>query len=174
VTRPFDARLLTQVPATRRPVLALGAIGVAAGVATIALAFALTSLVVAVVESRETLTPGLWLVGLFTLRASLAMANELVGTWAGVRVSTVLRERLIALVTAGTHRIVLDFNDVEFIDSTGLGVLVGVLKRTRARGGSMTLVCSQDGLLRVFKITGLEKVFPIYRTLEDAAEAAAS
>jgi len=96
VTRPFDARLLTQVPATRRPVLALGAIGVAAGVATIALAFALTSLVVAVVESRETLTPGLWLVGLFTLRAALAMANELVGTWAGVRVSTVLRERLIA------------------------------------------------------------------------------
>ena len=96
MTRPFDARLLTQVPATRRPVLALGAIGVAAGVATIALAFALTSLVVAVVESRETLTPGLWLVGLFTLRASLAMANELVGTWAGVRVSTVLRERLIA------------------------------------------------------------------------------
>ena len=96
MTRPFDARLLTQVPATRRPVLALRAIGVAAGVATIALAFALTSLVVAVVESRETLTPGLWLVGLFTLRASLAMANELVGTWAGVRVSTVLRERLIA------------------------------------------------------------------------------
>ena len=96
MTRPFDARLLTQVPATRRPVLALGAIGVAAGVATIALAFALTSLVVAVVESRETLTPGLWLVGLFTLRAALAMANELVGTWAGVRVSTVLRERLIA------------------------------------------------------------------------------
>ena len=96
MTRPFDARLLTQVPATRRPVLALGAIGVAAGVATIALAFALTSLVVAVVEGREPLTPGLWLVGLFTLRASLAMANELVGTWAGVRVSTALRERLIA------------------------------------------------------------------------------
>jgi ABC-type transport system involved in cytochrome bd biosynthesis fused ATPase/permease subunit len=52
--------------------------------------------VVAVVEGRGVLTPGLWLVGLFTLRALLAVANELVGTWAGVRVSTVLRERLIA------------------------------------------------------------------------------
>ncbi len=93
--RPFDPRLLTQVPATRRPVLSLGAIGVVQGLATIALAFAVTSLVVAVAEGREVVTPGLWLVGLFTLRALLAVANEMVGTWAGMRVSTVLRERLI-------------------------------------------------------------------------------
>ena len=96
MTRPFDTRLLTEVPSTRRPVLALGAIGVAAGLATIALAFSVTSLVVAVVEGRDVLAPGLWLVGLFTLRALLAVANELVGTWAGMRVSTVLRERLLA------------------------------------------------------------------------------
>ena len=95
MTRPFDRRLLTQVPATRRPVLALGAIGVAQGLATIALAFAATALVVAVVEGRQVLTPSLWLVGLFIVRALLAAANELVGTWAGMRVSTVLREHLI-------------------------------------------------------------------------------
>ena len=94
--RPFDPRLLTQVPATRRPVLALGAIGVVQGLATVALAFALTNLVVAVAEGNEVLTPGVWLVGLFTVRALLAVANELVGAWAGMRVSTVLRERLLA------------------------------------------------------------------------------
>ena len=94
--RPFDPRLLTQVPATRWPVLALGAIGVAQGLATIGLAFAVTDLVVAVVEGREIVSPGLWLVGLFAVRALLAVASELVGTWAGMRVSTVLRERLIA------------------------------------------------------------------------------
>src|SRR5450759_2191687 len=93
--RPFDPRLLTHVPATRRPVLALGAIGVGQGLATIALAFALSNLVVSVVEGREVLAPGAWLVGLFTVRAVLAVASELVGTWAGMRVSTVLRERLI-------------------------------------------------------------------------------
>jgi ATP-binding cassette subfamily C protein CydD len=93
--RPFDPRLLTEIPATRRPVLTLGAIGVVQGLATIALAFAVTSLVVAVVEGREVLLPGVWLVGLFTLRALLVVASELVGTWAGMRVSTVLRERLI-------------------------------------------------------------------------------
>ena len=65
------------------------------GLATIALAFAVTALVVAVVEGRQVLAPSLWLVGLFIVRALLAAANELVGTWAGVRVSTVLRERLI-------------------------------------------------------------------------------
>lgn len=94
--RPFDPRLLTQVPATRWPVLALGAIGVVQGLATIGLAFAVTALVVAVVEGREVLTSGVWLVGLFAVRALLAVASELVGTWAGMRVSTVLRERLIA------------------------------------------------------------------------------
>jgi ATP-binding cassette, subfamily C, bacterial CydD len=93
--RPFDPRLLTRVPATRRPVLALGAIGVIQGLATIALAFAMTTLVVNVVEGRQVLTPSLWLVGLFVVRALLAAANALVGTWAGVRVSTVLRQRLI-------------------------------------------------------------------------------
>jgi thiol reductant ABC exporter CydD subunit len=94
--RPFDPRLLTQVPATRKPLVALGAIGVAAGLATIALAFVVSNLVVAVVEGREVLTPAVWLVSLFTVRAVLAAANELVSAWAGVRVSTLLRERLIA------------------------------------------------------------------------------
>ena len=95
MTRPFDPRLLTQVPATRWPVLALGGIGVMQGLATIALAFAITDVVVAVVEGRQVLAASLWLVGLFSVRALLAAANELVGTWAGMRVSTVLRERLI-------------------------------------------------------------------------------
>ena len=73
--RPFDPRLLTQVTATRKPVVALGAIGVAAGLATIALAFVVTDLVVAVAQGAEVLTPSLWLVGLFTVRAVLAAAS---------------------------------------------------------------------------------------------------
>ena len=95
MSRPFDPRLLTAVPATRRPVLALGAIGVVQGLTTIGLAFAVTALVVAVVEGHPVLAPSLWLVGLFIVRALLAAANELVGSWAGLRVSTLLRERLI-------------------------------------------------------------------------------
>src|SRR5450631_519081 len=95
LSRPFDPRLLSAVPATRRPVLALGAIGVVQGLATIGLAFAVTALVVAVVQGHPVLAPSLWLVGIFIVRALLASANELVGSWAGLRVSTVLRERLL-------------------------------------------------------------------------------
>jgi anti-sigma B factor antagonist len=85
-----------------------------------------------------------------------------------VYTSPKLREQLVALVGEGARQLVVDLEDVEFIDSTGLGVLVGVLKRIRARGGGMSLVCSHDGLLRVFKITGLEKVFPIYASVGEA------
>ena len=88
-----------------------------------------------------------------------------------VYTSPKLRERLVGLVGEGARRLVVDLEDVEFIDSTGLGVLVGVLKRIRARDGVMSLVCSQDGLLRVFRITGLENVFSIYSSVDDATAA---
>jgi anti-sigma B factor antagonist len=87
-----------------------------------------------------------------------------------VYTSPKLRERLVALVNDGALRVVVNLDGVDFIDSTGLGVLVGVLKRLRARGGSLSLVCGQDGLLRVFTITGLEKVFAIHRSVEAATE----
>src|SRR6476660_4036800 len=73
-----------------------------------------------------------------------------------VYTSPKLRERLVGLVNEGAMSIVVNLEEVEFIDSTGLGVLVGALKRMRARGGSLSLVCHQEGLLRVFTITGLE------------------
>ena len=52
--------------------------------------------------------------------------------------------------------------EVEFLDSTGLGVLVGGLKKVRAHDGSLQLVCNQDRLLKIFRITGLAKVFAIH------------
>jgi ATP-binding cassette subfamily C protein CydD len=94
--RPFDPRVLTVVPQTRRPVLSLAVIGVLQGLATIALTFAVTALVVTVVQGRPVLIAGVWLVGLFILRALLAAASEIVGAWAGTLVSSVLRERLVA------------------------------------------------------------------------------
>lgn len=86
-----------------------------------------------------------------------------------------LRERLLELVTAGTRHIVVDMERVEFLDSTGLGVLVGGLKRIRAQDGSLVLVCGQERILKIFRITGLERVFDIHPSvtaaLDDAADA---
>src|SRR5947208_12473988 len=55
-----------------------------------------------------------------------------------------LRERLIELVDGGAKHVVVDLSRVEFLDSTGLGVLVGALKRLRAVDGSLGLVCAQE------------------------------
>jgi len=79
-----------------------------------------------------------------------------------------LRERLNELVASGHYDLVVDMEGVEFLDSTGLGVLVGGLKRVRSHDGTLRLVCAQEKILKVFRITGLTKVFPIHPTLEEA------
>ena len=75
------------------------------------------------------------------------------------------------LVADGRYRIVIDMEGVEFLDSTGLGVLVGGLKKVRAHDGTLELVCNQDRLLKIFRITGLAKVFPIHGSAESALAA---
>jgi anti-sigma B factor antagonist len=82
-----------------------------------------------------------------------------------------LRERLIALVEGGARHVVVNLDRVEFLDSTGLGVLVGALKRLRGVGGELFLVCAQERLLKIFRITGLDRVFTLYESV-DAATAA--
>lgn len=73
-----------------------------------------------------------------------------------------LRDKITELVNAGKHSLIIDMEKVDFLDSTGLGVLVGGLKKVRAEDGTMELVCSQDRLLKIFRITGLAKVFTIH------------
>ena len=82
-----------------------------------------------------------------------------------------LREQIVSLVEEGHYHLVIDMEDVEFLDSTGLGVLVGGLKRVRAHEGSLRLVCTQERILKIFRITGLTKVFPIHGTVEEAVAA---
>lgn len=82
-----------------------------------------------------------------------------------------LREKLVELVNDGSYHLVVDMEKVDFLDSTGLGVLVGGLKRVRAHDGSLRLVCTQERILKIFRITGLTKVFPIHASVEEAATA---
>ena len=79
-----------------------------------------------------------------------------------------LRDKISELVGNGVYEIVVDLSAVEFLDSTGLGVLVGGLKKVRAHDGSLALVCNQDRLLKIFRITGLAKVFVIHDSPEAA------
>lgn len=80
-----------------------------------------------------------------------------------------LREHLVGTVDAGDHRVIVDLRDVEFIDSTGLGALIGGLKRVRSLDGALRLICVEPRILKIFEITGLDKVFEIHADVEGAA-----
>lgn len=79
-----------------------------------------------------------------------------------------LRDLITELVSDEAYHLVVDMTGVEFLDSTGLGVLVGGLKKVRSHDGSLQLVCSSPRLLKIFRITGLSKVFVIHDTVEAA------
>ena len=82
-----------------------------------------------------------------------------------------LRELLIDLASKNTCQLIVNLEKVGFLDSTGLGVLVGGLKRVRPHDGWLDLVCTQERILKIFKITGLTKVFGIYQTVDQAIAA---
>jgi anti-sigma B factor antagonist len=82
-----------------------------------------------------------------------------------------LRELLIDLVSRGSYQLVVNLDKVGFLDSTGLGVLVGGLRRVRAHDGSLDLVCTQQRILKIFRVTGLTEVFGIYETADQAIAA---
>ena len=79
-----------------------------------------------------------------------------------------LRDKITELVGNGEYHLVIDMEKVDFLDSTGLGVLVGGLKKVRAHDGSMRLICNQERLLKIFRITGLAKVFVIHGSQAEA------
>ncbi|MGZ3498232.1 MAG: STAS domain-containing protein [Vulcanimicrobiaceae bacterium] len=72
------------------------------------------------------------------------------------------------LIDKGHYNLVINLEKVRYIDSTGLGVLIGGLKRVREHGGTVNLVCTNPQIKKIFDITGLVKIFGIYDD-EDAA-----
>ena len=86
--------------------------------------------------------------------------------------SPTLRAAIERSLDRGARRVLVDLRDVGFMDSSGLGVLVGGLKKVRAHQGSLSLVCTQDRLLKIFRITGLAKVFVIHSSVDAALTSA--
>ncbi|GAC1517804.1 MAG: STAS domain-containing protein [Acidimicrobiales bacterium] len=80
-----------------------------------------------------------------------------------------LRQQLADMTTESPSFLVIDMSELDFIDSTGLGVLVGTLRRLRATGGDVRLAAARTGIARVFSVTGLDRVFSLYPTVEAAS-----
>ncbi|HZT68004.1 MAG TPA: STAS domain-containing protein [Acidimicrobiales bacterium] len=81
------------------------------------------------------------------------------------------REALIDMIQNRSSNVIVDLSEVDFLDSTGLGVLVGALKRAQQHGGTMRLVVTRPQVRKLFSVTGLDQVFGLYDDVEAALDA---
>ena len=79
-----------------------------------------------------------------------------------------LREQLIDAISGGNEHLLVDLTGATFIDSTGLGVLVGAFKRVRTGGGEVRIAAASEAVLKPLRITGLHRVLRPYPTVEAA------
>ena len=79
-----------------------------------------------------------------------------------------LKQHLLGAIAAGARLVVVDLSQVTFVDSTTLGVLIGGVRRLRAGDGRLSVVISDPSILRTFELSGLDRVFAIHSTREQA------
>ena len=79
-----------------------------------------------------------------------------------------VRSALDAAIQSGHKKIVVDLTGLNFIDSTGLGVLIGGLRRAREAGGRVMLVAAEGRILRLLRVTGLLRIFAVYGSVDAA------
>lgn len=89
-----------------------------------------------------------------------------------VYTSPTVKDAITELIDQQHYMLVVDLERVRYIDSTGLGVLIGGLKRVREHGGAVRLVCTNPQIKKIFEITGLVKIFNIYEDEHSAMKAA--
>lgn len=87
-----------------------------------------------------------------------------------IATSPTVRAALLEAAERGHHDIIVDLTQLEFLDSTGLGAMIGAHKRAKEHGGRIRLVAQDGQILRLLRITGLLGVFSVYNTLDDALE----
>ncbi|MFP5253418.1 MAG: STAS domain-containing protein [Actinomycetes bacterium] len=82
-----------------------------------------------------------------------------------------LRAAVIEAIAAGARRIHLMLDGVTYIDSAGLGTLIGAHKRLAALGGELVVACDVERVLRLFRLTGVDQVLTIQQAQDEAATA---
>jgi anti-sigma B factor antagonist len=93
----------------------------------------------------------------FKLRGSLDLAT-----------SPTVRAALTDATEKGRKDLIVDLTQLEFLDSTGLGAMIGAHRRAAEHGGSLRLIVNEGPIARLLNITGLIRVLAVYHSLEDA------
>ena len=83
------------------------------------------------------------------------------------------KQRMSKPIDDGIAKLVVDLSATTFIDSSSLGVLIGAHRRLKQRHGSLVVVCDNDAIVKTFKITGLDGVFTLVPSLDDALDGGA-
>jgi anti-sigma B factor antagonist len=78
------------------------------------------------------------------------------------------KQRVSAPIDSGRTHVIVDLTDTTFIDSSSLGVLIGAHRRLRRIEGALAIVCDNESIVKTFRITGLDSVFTIVPTLDEA------
>jgi anti-sigma B factor antagonist len=99
-------------------------------------------------------------------RAVLAVSGEV-----DVYTAPTLREHIMTAINEGASTVVVNLSDVSFMDSTGLGILVGALKRMRQADGVLHVVCDSEPVLKILRVTGLVDVFGVVASLDELPDA---
>lgn len=81
------------------------------------------------------------------------------------------RQTLVEAQYGGEQRVLIDLEGIEFIDSMGLGVLLGALKRARSHQGQLVVACSRPRTLRLLELTGLDQVLHLVDDVGEILEA---
>lgn len=81
-----------------------------------------------------------------------------------------LKKELSKLIDADKNKLIIDLLKVNYMDSSGLGVLVALLKQIKKKGGTLKLVNLPVSVKKIFDLTRLTKFFDIYETLEEATK----
>jgi len=84
------------------------------------------------------------------------------------------KEVLVNGIESGATRVIVDLSRVTFIDSTALGVLVSGAKRVRPRNGNLDIICTDENIIRIFEITGLDRIFGIFPSRGEALKSASA
>ena len=80
------------------------------------------------------------------------------------------KQRMSRPIEDDVQRLIVDLSGTTFIDSSSLGVLIGARRRLKQRNGSLVVVCDNESIVKTFKITGLDGVFTLVRSLDDALD----
>ena len=81
-----------------------------------------------------------------------------------------LRQAVVTAVAEGSRLLALDLSELDFVDSFGLGAVVGALKRVRQRGGELALVCPSSRIRRVFEICDLDRILALHDSTDTLSE----